>query len=318
MSGWFIAFLVFAVLAAIAFAIGALSRDKFGPWGTAALCTVLAVFALLIGASTIVPTKQVGIVVAFGKADDKPLENGWHWHDPRASVEKFDTTLQPLNLADDPGKDGCQGVPVRLGNQTTACADVTMQWHINGSGDVPELYRTYKSFEKIENDLVRQQLTKNVLPAAFDAYDPLAIIKHAETPAGAKAAPPAVTLSSISTASLAALQKAVGTGVTIKSLNVPLVHFDGPTEQRLKMFQQALADTRNAEQQKKTNEQTRLANEELARSKASGDEGVQFQNCLNFLRDMSEKNALGQLPPAFTCPGSGGANAMLQVPAGAR
>lgn len=318
MSGLLITCLVLAAVAVLA-GIGAALTSSAGGKGLAAIAGVLSVLFLFLASFDTIETRHVGVLVAFGKASDKPLKNGFHWHNPAYTVHEFDATLQPQNFTEDVTKDGCQGITVRLGNGTTACTDVTLQWNIDGDGNVPELYRQYQSFERINDNLVHQQL-RVALNNAFGTFDPFAALKAAAdaqlAAADPKAPKPAdvVTLGEVSDGARAALQKAVGTGIKVDVLTIPLVHYDQPTESRLSAFQQSIADTRIAEQQKQTNIAIHNANDQL-KAASSNDPGVLYQNCLTFLRDMASKNQLGSLPATFTCPGSNAAGALVTVPA---
>ncbi len=334
MSGWFVVTLIVAAIAVIAWlaAFFGSSREA-GLFGGVA--TVVAIVCLILSCNTTIGAKSVGVTVSFGKVSDKVLKPGLNGHKPWVSVEEFSGALKPVNLSENTKEDGCQGVTVRLAIGTTACADVSLQYNIDSAGDVPELYRDYQNEERIETDLVVRQL-RNSLNHQFERFDPLAALKAGEATGSATAKTPAAKpatpanprqptaaeleampgLGGIAARAKADLQAAIGTGVKIHNLLIPLVHYDAETESRLRTYQQALADTRIAEQQKLTNEKTRLANEELVKSRAGQDEGVQFQNCLNLIRELAGKNMLGQLPPTFSCPGTGtGAQALVNVPA---
>lgn len=262
---------------------------------------VIAAGTVVLGfdSCTIIPTRSVGVVVSFGKPDPKPLTNGFHWVAPWKSVEVFDASVQTLKLTgeknkdgDHPGDDG-DPVTVRLGNQTTATVDVSVQWNIDPNGDVVELYRKYKNFDNIEANLVRRQLA-HALNIAFGTYDPLKAI-NGDTDK------PGQTTDELAAKARKDLQDAVGTGIQIGTLTVPLIHYDEATENRLKAYQQALADTRIAEQKEKTAAATKRANDVLAGSQSTKDPGVQYQNCLDLIRDLANKGQLQHLPPTFTC-----------------
>jgi regulator of protease activity HflC (stomatin/prohibitin superfamily) len=260
---------------------------------------------LVFDSFTIIPTRSVGVVVAFGKPDPKPLTNGFHWVAPWKSVEVFDASVQTLKLTgeknkgeDNPGDDG-DPVTVRLGNQTTANVDVSVQWNIAPEGDVVELYRKYKNFDNIQANLVRRQLA-HALNNAFGTYDPLKAI-NGDTDK------PTQSTDDLAARARKELQDAVGSGITIGTLTIPIVHYDQATEDRLRAYQQALADTRIAEQKEKTAQATKRANDVLAGSQSTKDPGVQYQNCLDLIRDLANKGKLQDLPPTFTCSPTGAA-----------
>jgi regulator of protease activity HflC (stomatin/prohibitin superfamily) len=265
----------------------------FIKWAGVALALVSGV-VVVADSYVIVPTRTVGVEVSFGKPVGV-LSNGWHWVAPWHTVENFDASVQTLNLTaakDDAG----DPVTVRLANQTTAQVDVSVQFNIDPNGDVVDLYKRYRSFDNVENNLIKRQL-QHALNLVFAAYDPLRAINGAADTSGPN-------VDDLAAKAKTDLQAAVGTGIQIGTLTIPIVHFDGPTEDRLRAYQQALADTRIAEQRRKTAEQTKAANDTLASSTASSNPGVQYQNCLDLIRDLAGKGQLDKLPPTFNC-GSG-------------
>lgn len=264
--------------------------------GAGIAAVLVALVAITIDSFTIVPTRSVGVQVAFGKPATEPLKNGLHWVAPWSSVEKFDASVQTLNLTaakDDAG----DSVTVRLGNQTTAKVDVSVQWNIDPDGDVVELYKRYRSFDNVENNLVKRQL-QHALNIAFADYDPLRAINGTNDA-------PTQSVDDLAAKTKADLQKAVGTGIQIGTLTIPIIHFDGATEDRLRQYQQALADTRIAQQQKQTSQARADSNGILAASASIKDPGVQYQNCLDLVRDLAVKGQLKDLPATFNCGGSG-------------
>lgn len=266
-----------------------------------------AIFLFLISAITLtvdsiakVPPRNVGIQIHFGKAIHA-LPNGWHIIPPWDSVERIDASVQTRVYSSDTGN--C--ITVRLANQTTACVDVTVQWNIDHTGNVVDLYNKYRSgkgvFHNIEANVVQYKLSQLVLPQIFATYNPLDVI----TETGKQVASP----TSFSPDALARMRASVDSGVVISSLTIGLVHFDQVTQDKLNAFAQALADTRIATQQKLTTEQQKLANRNLVDA-SSNDPGVKYQNCLNFLRELAAKNQLQNLQyGGFAC--SSGTNQVI-------
>lgn len=257
-------------------------------------CLVVAAIGLFFCSFTVIPTRSVGVTVAFGRPDNQSLKNGFHFVKPWASVEKFDASVKTLKLDAANGKsdDGDLGncVTVRLANQTTACVDVSVQWNIDPDGDVVELYRKYKSFDNVQNNLVERQLV-HALNVAFETYDPLRSING-----GGEAAQ---SLDDLAGKASTALATAVGSGIKISNLTIPLVHFDNTTQDKLNAYAQALADTRIAEQRKQTALAQKAANDALASGANSNNPGVLYQNCLDMVERLAKEGK--GLPPAFNC-----------------
>lgn len=257
-------------------------------------CLAVAAIGLFFCSFTVIPTRSVGVTVAFGRPDNESLKNGFHFVKPWASVEKFDASVKTLKLDAANGKsdDGDLGncVTVRLANQTTACVDVSVQWNIDPDGDVVELYRKYKSFDNVQNNLVERQLV-HALNVAFETYDPLRSING-----GGEAAQ---SLDDLAGKASTALATAVGSGIKVSNLTIPLVHFDNTTQDKLNAFAQALADTRIAEQRKQTALAQKAANDALASGANSNNPGVLYQNCLDMVERLAKEGK--GLPAAFNC-----------------
>lgn len=293
-AGFIGAIVVLLIAIVAAFIARAFRDDDDGEvafFGTiAVVAAIVGIGALIYQSSVVIPTRNVGIVTFAGKVQGQE-RNGFHIIAPWQDVEKFDTSIQTLKL----DADGTR-VTVRLGNQTTAGVDTSVQWHIDQDGDVQALYRSYRSFDNIENNLVRRQL-QSALNDTFKDYDPLKVVN------GGKATD-VKSLEQLATEAKTLLQQKLGSGITVDSVVLPVVHFDADTERRLREYQQALADTRIAEQKKATAAETKAANDILAGSNAAKDPGVQYQNCLNLMKELADKGKLADLPETFNCGGT--------------
>jgi hypothetical protein len=253
---------------------------------------------VLLDSYTTVPVRTVGIETTFGGKPVRPLTNGLHWMAPWHGVDKeWDGSVQTLKLTTS-HTDAGDPVTVRLANQTTAQVDVTLQWNIRPDADVLELYRRYKTFANVEDNLVKRQL-QQVLNDSFRKYDPLAAVNGAASGSGP-------TVDQLGAQARTDLQNVLGNAITVGTMTIPLVHFDATTESRLVQYQQALADTRIAQQREQTAEKIKAANDILAGTQSTKDPGVQYQNCLNLIADLAGKGELKDLPPTFNCGGGAG------------
>lgn len=230
----------------------------------ATFIAVNVVIAVLLCVS-VVPARSVGVQVSFGKTKDT-LGPGLHLIAPWTDVKKFTSTIQTTRLqgdgngADDDGP--C--VTVRLGNQTTACVNVTAQWSVSTTNKegVQQLYARWRSFDNIEPSLFRPQLQHSLL-APFEDYDPLKVLQ-----ANGELATPTA---SIEAKAREQLELAVGDGIQITGVTINLVNYDQTTQDKLNSYAQAIADTRIAVQRKATADAQRQANDALAGSAASKD-----------------------------------------------
>ncbi len=265
---------------------------------------------IVVDSFTIVGPREVAVQTAFGKVQGEPLRSGWHWVAPWNDIEKFDASVQTLKFykggteKDGTPKDGYDGtcVTVRLANNTNACVDVTTQWAINhdpaSGADVNELYLKYKTFDNIHDNLVTRQL-QSALNEVFGGYDPLAALG---VDAAYPAAAPTVNTKDLQGKVKTALAQDLGGFITVDSVTIPLVHFDADTENRLKAFQSAKADTRIAQQNKATAVEQAAAAEKLAVKAGALDKpGVRYQNCLNLIGDLAKRDQLKSLPVTFNC-----------------
>jgi regulator of protease activity HflC (stomatin/prohibitin superfamily) len=289
--GWFIFSLILMAVGLGVTVLGPVFSDFRGGAVAAGLgIIVLGFVILIIDSFTIVPARNVGVQVTFGKAE-ATLSNGFHWVKPWSSIEKVDATVQNLNLASD--TKNC--ITVRLANQTTACVDVTVQWNIDQHANANELWQRYRGTNddvvgNIGRNVVERELRRS-LNVVFETYNPLLVLAG-ETQN--------TTTDDLAAKAFAEIKGHVDTGIIIDTLRIPLVHYDSVTQEKLNGFAQALADTQIATQQKLTAEQQRLANEKLATA-SSNDPGVKYQNCLNLIKELAAKGQLANLPQTFNC-----------------
>lgn len=257
---------------------------------------VLAVVALVccMGSTVrVVEPRSVGIEITLGKVTDAK-SSGLHFVLPWSKVENYPSTIQTTRLeggGDHQGQDGpC--VTVRLGNQTTACVNVAAQWTVNTNDleSIQKLYTQWKSFGNLEPQLIRPRI-QHALLDPFQTYDPMQVLKNGEQ----LVAPTA----ELEAKAKELLIKEVGNGIQIHSLTINLIGYDQTTQEKINAFSQAVADTRIAEQQRFTAEAKRQANEALASSSASSDEGVLLQNCLDTTERLTKEGKA--LPAGWTC-----------------
>lgn len=294
----FLIVFVIGLIAVPAVAVTAREDRSASVLATVGVFSLLGVLLLFNASATIVPTRSVGVKTAFGKPTGV-LRNGFHLVAPWEKVEKFDTSVKTIVMrGKDKGDDvDAPCVTVRLGNQTTACVDVNRaQWNINPDGDVVELYRRYKSFDRIESNVVIGQIT-NALVTTLGDFDPLASVSGK--------AEPTKTTAQLSSDALTAVQTAmrdqVGSGVTVSQLQI-FVNYDSTTQAKLNDYAKAIAETRIAQQNQQTATANAASNKALTENGgAYKDPGVQYQNCLNLIRDLATRNQLGQLPATFNC-----------------
>ncbi|NUS45564.1 MAG: SPFH domain-containing protein [Mycobacteriaceae bacterium] len=275
---------VFGILFAIAGVLAGVFGEKQGRL-TAAGLAALAVVTLLASCFTIVSTRNVGIVLSFGRPVGT-LDNGFHAKLPWRQVPELDGTIQTDSQVGGFSSGKCSGgSPIRLANNSTACVDNTIRWRIHPSaGDA--LYRDYHTNANIKESLVIRELNAT-LNQVFSVYNPLA----PETLGGPN-------LTDLSERATKSVQTKIAKQIDVQNVIISIVHFDDQTQSKVNALQSQIADTRIAEQKQKTAAAEAEANRILADSLR--DPNVLVSKCLDLV------NSGKPLPTGFQCwPGTG-------------
>lgn len=224
----------------------------------------LAVFVLILGSTTIVSARNIGVVTTFGRPSGT-LGNGLHMKAPWQSVTEMDGTIQIDNHTGD------NATTVRLGNNSTAFVDNSVRWRIQ-PGAADELFLDYRQFENVRDNLVTREL-RAALNEVFADFDPLA----PENVGGAN-------VQALGDKVADKLRSKVGSQIEILNVIVPLVNYDQATQDRINALNVEKANTRIAEQRAKTAEAEARANEILAGS-VSDNPNVLVSKCLDAARE---------------------------------
>lgn len=224
----------------------------------------LAVLAFFFGCFTIVGTRQIAIVTAYGRPTGVSLNNGFHGKWPWQMTHQMDGAVQIDKYVKEGNRD--ERIMVRLGNQSTAWADVSIRWQLKQSA-APELFQQYKTFDNVRVNLIERNLSValNEVFAAFNPLDPRNL-EVSPLPALAKKAADI-------------LRQDVGGQVDIFDVNVPTIQYDQGTEDKINQLNQQRAQTSIAIESQRTAEAQAKANEILSRS-ISNDPNVVVQNCI--------------------------------------
>lgn len=225
------------------------------------------VLFLVIASCNIVGTRQVGVVTSFGKPTGETLSNGLHMLAPWKVVNEMDASIQNDIF------NGNSRVQVRLGNNSTAQADVNVRWQLKAD-QADELYMQYKSFDGVKSNLVERNM-RTALNEAFIEFDPLS-----NDPAHNN-------LADVSKNALDKLRAKAGNQVEILDLSVPVIDYDNKTEERINNVNGAKADYSKAEIEAKTAEQKRKAAEELARQPVP-DLKIAIAACVNKMAESGQ------------------------------
>lgn len=265
-----------ALFAGLAFIVATIARgvkgreERTGMFVTTAVLAVVSVLMLMFACMVVVSTRNVGIVTSFGKPVGT-LSNGLHWKLPWRHVSELSGTIQTdsqVGTFDASGK-CASGTPVRLANNSTACADNTIRWRIRAAeGDM--LYRDYQNDANIRDSLVTRELNAT-LNAVFAEYNPLS--------PGAGSGP---NLADLSNRATTILQRKIGAQIEVENIIITIIHFDRQTQDKVNAYQSQVADTRIAEAKQQTATAEAQANRILADS-VSRDPNVLVSKCLDML-----------------------------------
>lgn len=260
--------------------------DKLMFGGASIAIGALALIFLAFASTTIVSTRNVGIVTSFGKPVGT-LSNGLHVKWPWQKVPELNGTIRTDNQIGGFGNGGCTGgSAVRLANNSTACVDNTIRWRIvPDAGDT--LFRDYQNDDNIRDSLVTRELNAT-LNQEFSLHNPLD--------------PKAVNgpnLTDVSKKVTESLKAKIHAQIDVQNVIISLVHFDQQTQDKINAYQAQIANTRIAEEGQRTAAAQAEANRVLA-SSVSNDPNVLVSRCLDLI------NSGKQLPVGFQCfPGAG-------------
>lgn len=149
----YVVFAVILSLFAVAGLVGFAATKKMETIGlTLTALVVLGIFTLFCSMTT-VGARAVGIQTSFGRYD-ATLGQGFQWKPPWASVEEFPTFIQTMELRGTRGNENERGgQPVSYNGGGKGVADATLRWSIDQE-NAEALWRNFRSFDRVQNDLV--------------------------------------------------------------------------------------------------------------------------------------------------------------------
>ncbi|WP_017934663.1 SPFH domain-containing protein [Nocardioides sp. Iso805N] len=272
--------------------------------GLAAI-VVLAVVWVVADCVTTVGTKDVGVVTSFGKPTGRDLSNGVHLKAPWQKVTEMDAAIQPDEFA------GNSCIQVRIGDSSTACADLTIRWHI-APDEASTLFQNYRSNDvnqTIRDSLVVTQL-KGAVNDVLGTFNPLANVNTAANSSQdntqISAAPNLDKFSQQIEDQMNQRLASMNHGtsqILIDSVTLSFLRLADSTQAKINAYQAEVGNTRIAEQRQKTATAEAAANQALAAS-VSHDPNVLVSKCLDTLEEIVKAGQT--IPAGFSCwPGSG-------------
>lgn len=236
--------------------------------------TGAAIVVTLLSSLTIVQARDVGVNVAFGKPV-QVFDNGLHWKAPWSSVEVLDGAVQNDVYSGD------SSIRVRLGNNSIATADTSIQWQLK-TDDAMNIYQDYRTFENIQSNLVDRNF-RSILNEVMADYNPLDPEEMAKGGAD---------LNSIANEVKTRMEEKIGAQIDVRAVNVTLINFDEATQTRIDELQSEIARTRVAEQKQDTSTAEAESNRIL---EGSLSEEVLISKCLDIIEE-SGQSPIGCFP----------------------
>lgn len=300
--------LLFFLIAACGLAGLFLAEDRFGPALTLGIAGVLGVAFLLASMISMVDTRHVGIVKAYGKPTGRVTGAGLQWTKPWEGIDdSWDATRQSYNhLSDKCENPGDGSLWVQIAGQRNMCVRVQVNWQIAPVGTpdqqqhAADLWATYRErdglnrFESFAASQVTPGINSAVL-ATFRTFDPLSLV---DAKTGEAQAP---DLAGTYTKDLTDnINRILGADIEVKGVAWGLLGFDAPTTALISQRGQKVLESRNLEIDK--------ANA-AARKSLARDTGIpaETQACLDAIK------ALGKGEPGLCVDNS---RAVTAVPVG--
>lgn len=243
----FIVGIIFAVIALVAAFYAAFiaraGKEK-------AAVTVLSVFFVLLGFGFYawggvksIPLKNIGVPSALGNVGGSVYQHGTYetWQ-PWESFTNIDETVQSVTWVAGPRNNGINcdgGLPIRIGGQQSACANVTIQFQVRPSAAI-SLLEDYANhgplIPEIKQAVVIREF-ETVVNQVLGDYDP---ITDQQNVSDAKVTTSAFT--GFAPTILKDMRADIGDRIIVQAVYLPKVTFDPTIEGALSAIQKAHAD----------------------------------------------------------------------------
>jgi hypothetical protein len=264
--GWFIFAVIFWLAALVAVAASFLADEGYRATArvAAVLTAVIGLGLFAVGGLKSVPVKNIGVPQSFGAVGQGIFEPGIHetWT-PWLHLTDIDETVQTTTFKDSGNDHGsaCNGgLPVRIGGQQTACADITIQWQVlpQAAGSLFSDYANKGDLMDTIQGAVVLRSFEQVVNSTLSDYNPITDVQSATGSVTGSTAQPS-QFTRFSPQILTAMQSDIGTRVRVISVIMPQLHYSTTIEDKLAAIQQAYADFAVAQENVKVNEQKALA-----------------------------------------------------------
>lgn len=278
--------------AAVILALVALVGLVAGRWARSARWVGVAGLVLLLGFTAMnsfvtLDHREVGIQTALGRYISTMNTGGIHYKSPWSSVEKFDQTIQTVDLSgisvsfSDGG--GVEGIEEIGGGK--GVINATVRWQMSRDEDGARLlWERYRTFESVSTSLVERTARDAVINIANSYPAATAIISQRDIADQVKEE----------------VERSLDPyGVVVDSVSIPAIDLDGSTQaavDRLFTTQQDIKRAQNEQRRAEIDaETTRIREAEGALTPAANQ-----RYCLEIVNSW-DVGANGPLPATFNC-----------------
>ena len=274
---------IIAGIVAVASKTGRYGHNEARTVGTiiSGVATLIAVIILAFTTTVIVPARTVGVAVAFGKPVSV-LENGFHFKAPWTKVEKFDLAIQNSTY------NGDNSIEARLANSAKARVDASIQWQLKPNG-MMDTFMDYREMDAIRAQLVDRNFRAS-LNEVMANHDPLANLNEDGEPSA--------NLAALAADVKKIMEETLSEQIEVRSVTIPIINYDEATQGRIDQLQTEMANTRIAQQQKRTNTEISEGNKILEGSLTNQ---ILTDKCIDAV-EKSGASPLGCFPGAAAVP----------------
>lgn len=218
-------------------------KDRAGAITAAGLLGVIGFGLFAWGGVKTIPLKNIGVPSALGNVGSSVYQHGTYetWQ-PWQSFTNIDETVQSVTWVSGPRNNGINcdgGLPIRIGGQQSACANVTIQFQVRPSAAI-SLLEDYANhgplIPEIKQAVVIREF-ETVVNAVLGDYDPITDQQNVSN-----ATVTTSQFTKFAPTILADMRADIGDKIIVQAVYLPKVTFDPTIENALSAIQQAHAD----------------------------------------------------------------------------
>lgn len=255
------------------------SGNRAGGATVAGVSLVALLLTTLGFSSTTVDARAIAIQTSFGRYVGT-LDNGYHLKAPWSHTEEFSTLINTADL-----NGGADSVPVTFKGGGSGHVNATVRWRISNSSEGAKLlWSKYRTFEKVNTDLVLRSSKDAILNTANDYLPNDARTKQDEIAGKVKS-------------SLESTLKRYGVQIdSVSILSMPLDHSTQASLDKIVSANNDIARARAEQTRAKIDAETAKIRERTGALSPAANQ----RYCLDIVNNwLANKN--GTLPATFSC-----------------